>query len=93
MIEAHSLHVLVSSDHPLADEQVAQAIARVLSRYAIDFTPGVEVNVPHDGDDVTYVASAHMSFLSNLHASRTRSTIRTESAKTSPMAAYADATT
>ena len=81
MIETRSLHVLVSSEHPLADEQVAQAIARVLSRYAVDFTPGVEVTVRHDGDDITYVASAHMSFLSYVRASRTRSTVRRESAK------------
>ena len=63
-IEARSLHVYVSSHHPLADEQVAEVIARVLSRYAFDFTPGVEVNVPHDGGDVTYVASVTISVLS-----------------------------
>jgi hypothetical protein len=57
-IETRSLHVLVSSDHPLANEQVAEALARVLSRYAVDFTPGLEVNVPQDGNDVPYVASA-----------------------------------
>jgi hypothetical protein len=81
MIETRSLHVLVSSDHPLADEQVAQAIARVLARYAVDFTPGVEVTVPHDGDGVTYVASAHTSFSSYVRASRTRNAVRRESAK------------
>jgi hypothetical protein len=32
MVEARSLHVIVSSDHPSADEQVAEAIARVVSR-------------------------------------------------------------
>ena len=63
-IETRSLHVFVSSDHPLADEQVAEAVARVLSRYAIDFTPRIELNMPHDGDDVTYVASAAITVLS-----------------------------
>jgi hypothetical protein len=32
MVEARWRHVIVSADHPLADEQVAEAIARVLSR-------------------------------------------------------------
>ena len=49
MVEARSLHVLVSSHHPSADEQVADAIARVASRYAVDLTPEIEVNVPQSG--------------------------------------------
>jgi hypothetical protein len=49
MIEARSLHIIVSSDHPSADEHVAEAIARVVSRYAVDLTPEIEVNVPQAG--------------------------------------------
>jgi hypothetical protein len=56
MVQADSLRVVVSSDHPEADERVAEAIARVLSRYAVDYTSGVEVNVPHDGMRVSYQA-------------------------------------
>ena len=74
-IEVRSLHVLVSSEHPLADEQVAEALARVLSRYAVDFRPGVEVKVPHDGEEVTYVANAHKSFLSYVRAAKTASEV------------------
>jgi hypothetical protein len=55
MVEARSLHVIVSSDHPSADEQVAEAIARVVSRYAVDLRPEIEVNVPHAESKVTYV--------------------------------------
>ena len=74
-IEARSLHVLVSSNHPLADGHVAEALARVLSRYAVDFRPGVEVNVPHDGEDVTYVANAQKSFSSYVGAAKTGSAV------------------
>ncbi len=74
-VESRSLHVLVSSEHPLANEQVAEALARVLSRYAVDFRPGVEVNVPHDGEDVTYVANAQKSFLSYVRAAKTASEV------------------
>jgi hypothetical protein len=70
MVEARSLHVIVSSDHPSADEQVAEAIARVVSRYAVDLRPAVEVNVPHAGSKVTYVAKAAMRFSSHLRAAR-----------------------
>ena len=35
-VEARSLHVVVWSDHSDADEEVAEAIARVLTRYAVD---------------------------------------------------------
>jgi len=73
-IEANWLHVLVSSDHPLADKQVAESIARVLSRYAIDFTAGVKVTVPFDGDDITYVVSAYNKrFLSHVLAAKAAS--------------------
>ena len=78
-IEARSLHVIVSSDHSLANEPVAEAVARVLSRYAIDFTPGVKINVPHDGDEVTYMASAPKSFSSYQRAARTASRRLTKS--------------
>ena len=70
MIEARSLHVIVSSHHPSADEQVAEAIARVVSRYAVDLTPEIEVNVPQAGIKVPYVAKAAMRFSSRLRAAR-----------------------
>jgi hypothetical protein len=70
MVEARSLHVIVSSDHPSADEQVAEAIARVVSRYAVDLRPEIEVNVPYVGIKVTYVAKAVMRFSSRLRAAR-----------------------
>ena len=62
MVEARSLHVIVSSHHPSADEQVAEAIARLTSRYAVDLTPEIEVNVPQAGINVPYVARAVMRF-------------------------------
>ena len=37
VVEARSLHVVVWSNHSDADEEVAEAIARVLTRYAVDF--------------------------------------------------------
>ena len=43
MVEARWLEMMVSSDHPLADERVAEAIARVLSRYWVDTASGVEL--------------------------------------------------
>jgi hypothetical protein len=88
MVEARSLHVIVSSDHPSADEQVAEAIARVVSRYAVDLTPEIEVNVPRAGIKVTYVAKAAMRFSSYLRAARrarggsTHTTARRQSALT-----------
>jgi hypothetical protein len=69
-VEVRSLHVLVSSHHPSADEQVAEAIARVASRYAVDLTPEIEINVPHSGINVPYVAKAAMRFSSRLRAAR-----------------------
>ena len=71
MIEARSLHVVVSSDHVLADERVVQAVARVLSRYAIAFTPAVEIIVPQDGIKVTYTAKAATTLASPLRRART----------------------
>jgi hypothetical protein len=70
-IEARSLHVVVWSSHPLANEQMAEAIARVLSRYAVDLSSGVEVTMPHDGVNVTYVARAAINLASVLRAART----------------------
>ncbi len=68
MIEARSLHVIVSSDHPSADEQVAEAIARVVSRYAVDLTPEIEFKVPQSGINVPYRAKAALRFSSRLRA-------------------------
>ena len=59
MIEARWRQLVVSSQHPSADEGVAEAIARVLSRYAVDYTSGVTVIMPHDGAQVAYQASLH----------------------------------
>ena len=58
MVEARWLEMMVSSDHPLADERVAEAIARVLSRYWVDAASGVEVMMTHSGANITYPARA-----------------------------------
>ena len=50
--------MMVSSDHPLADDRVAESIARVLSRYWVDATSGVEVIMSHGGANITYLARA-----------------------------------
>ena len=50
--------MMVSSDHPLADERVAEAIARVLSRYWVDPRQGVEVILTHRGANIAYLARA-----------------------------------
>jgi hypothetical protein len=70
LIEAHWRQLIVSSDHPSADEQVAEAIARVLSRYAVDYSSGVKVTVSHDGTEVTYVVARPMRLAGALRASR-----------------------
>jgi hypothetical protein len=72
VVEARSLRVLVSSHHPSANEQVAEAIARIASRYAVDLTPEIEVNVPQAGINVPYVAKAVMRFSSHLRANGAR---------------------
>jgi hypothetical protein len=74
-VEARALHVLVSSDHHSADEQVAEAIARVLSRYAVDLEPEVEVKVSHDGVEVPYVARPAKSLASFVREARTPSRV------------------
>jgi hypothetical protein len=56
MVEARWRQLVVSSHDPSADEQIAEAIARVLSRNAVDLSSGVEVPMMHDGVKVTYVA-------------------------------------
>ena len=73
MVEAHLLHVVVCSNHPSAEEQVAEAIGRVLSRYAVDLGLGVEVPVPHKGVEVTYIARRPMSLASIVRQARTAS--------------------
>ncbi len=73
VVEARSLHVIVWSSHPSADEQVAEALARVISRYAVDLGSGVEVTVPHDGIAVTYIARAAMNLASVVREARTAS--------------------
>jgi hypothetical protein len=70
-VEARSLHVVVWSSHSDADEEVAEAIARVLSRYAVDLASGIEVTIPHDGVGVTYVARAAINLTSVVRAART----------------------
>ena len=63
--------LIVSSDDPAAEEQVAEAIARVLSRYAVAYTSAVEVTIPNDGVDVTYVAKAAINRVSTVRGART----------------------
>src|SRR5258708_3667150 len=58
MVEARWLEMMVSSDHPLADERVAEAIARVLSRYWVDPRQGVEVILTHRGANIAYLVRA-----------------------------------
>ena len=73
MVEARWRRLVVSSDRPSADERVAEAIARVLSQYAVDYGSGVEVNMSHDGVEVTYVARAAINLASAVRAARTAS--------------------
>jgi hypothetical protein len=73
MVEARWRQLVVSSDHSSADERVAEAIARVLSRYAVDLGPEVEVKVSHDGVEVSYVARPVMSLASHVREARTAS--------------------
>jgi hypothetical protein len=56
MVEAGWLEIIVASGHPLADERVAEAVARVLSRYWVDAASGVEVIMTHAGASVAYLA-------------------------------------
>jgi len=64
-VEARWLQLIVSSVHPCADERVAEAIARVLSRYAVDYASGIEVVMPQDGLQVPYQVAVHpLSLLS-----------------------------
>jgi hypothetical protein len=58
MVEARWLEIMVSSDHPLADERVAEAIARVLSRSWVDAASGFEVIMTHRGANIAYLARA-----------------------------------
>ena len=69
-VVVRSLRVIVSSDHPYADEQVAEAIARVVSRYAVDLTGGIEVSILHDGVGLKYVVRAAMNLASAVRAAR-----------------------
>jgi hypothetical protein len=46
------------NDHPLADGRVAEAFARVLSRYWVDAASGVEVILTHRGANIAYLARA-----------------------------------
>jgi hypothetical protein len=63
MVEARWLEMMVSSDHPLADERVAEAIARVLSRSWVDAASGVEVILTHRGANIAYLARANFRSL------------------------------
>jgi hypothetical protein len=70
-VEVRSVRVVVRSNHPDADEAVAEAVARVLSRYAVAYTPGIEVTMPQGGVEVTYVARAATNLASAVRAART----------------------
>ena len=69
-VEVRSLHVVVWSNNSDADEEVAEAIARVLTRYAVDFKSGLEVTFPQDGINVTYVAKPAINLASAVRAAR-----------------------
>lgn len=73
IVEARWRQLIVSCDHAAADEQVAEAIARVLARYAVDFGAGLQVTMPHDGVSVTYVARAAINLASVVRAAPARS--------------------
>jgi hypothetical protein len=70
MVEVRSLRVIVWSSHRSADEQVAEAIARVTSRYAVDLSSGVEVAFPQDGVNVPYAAKRAINLVTHLRAAR-----------------------
>ena len=42
----------------MADERVAEAVARVLSRHWVDTTSGVELIMTHRGANIAYLARA-----------------------------------
>ena len=69
-VEARPLHVVVWSSHPKADQEIAEAIPRVISRYAVDLSSGVEITFPDDGTSVTYVARAAINLASVVRAAR-----------------------
>jgi hypothetical protein len=70
MVEARWRQLVVSCDDAAADERIAEAIARVLARYSVDFGAGVQVTMPHDGANVTYVARAAINLASAVRAAR-----------------------
>src|SRR5947209_11350066 len=74
MVEARWRQLVVSSDHAAADEQIAEAIARVLARQAVDLRSGVQVTMRHDGANVTYVARTASNLASAVRDARRRST-------------------
>jgi hypothetical protein len=67
MVAARWLEMMVSSDHPLADERVAEAIARVLSRHWVDATSGIEITMTHHGANITYRARAMRDDAAHTH--------------------------
>jgi hypothetical protein len=74
MVEARWRQLVVSCNDAAADEQIAEAIARVLARYAVNFGTGVQITVPHNGAKVTYVARAAINLASAVRAARRQST-------------------
>jgi hypothetical protein len=72
MVEARWRQLVVSSDDAAADEQIAEAIARVVARYAVDLRSGVQVTMRHDGANVTYVGGAAINLASAVRAARTQ---------------------
>jgi len=70
LVEVRSVHVVIWSSHPSADEQVAEAIARVVSRHPVDLSSGVEVAFPQDGVNVPYVAKRATNLVTHLRAAR-----------------------
>jgi hypothetical protein len=68
--KVRSIRVVIWSSHPSADEQVAEAIARVISRHAVDLSSGVALAFPQDGVNVPYVAKRAMNLVTHLRAAR-----------------------
>ena len=70
MVEARWRQLVVSCDDPSADQQIAEAIARVVARYAVDLRSGVQVTMSQSGTNVTYVAKPAINLISVLRAAR-----------------------
>jgi hypothetical protein len=70
MVEARWRQLVVSSNDAAADEQIAEAIARVVAHHAVDLRSGVQVTMAHDGVNATYVARTATNLASAVRGAR-----------------------